>query len=71
MLATANFAAAIVFIAVGLVRWVVCLPMLIGSIVGGWLGARLGKRLSLGLVRIWTLLVTAATTFVFFARAYG
>jgi uncharacterized membrane protein YfcA len=71
MLATANFAAAIVFIAVGLVRWVVCLPMLMGSIVGGWLGARLGKRLSLGLVRIWTLLVTAATTFVFFARAYG
>lgn len=71
MLATANFAAAIVFISVGLVRWAACLPMLVGAIAGGWLGARLGKRLPLGLVRGWTLLVTAATTLVFFIRAYG
>lgn len=71
MLATANFAAAIVFISVGLVRWAMCLPMLVGAILGGWLGAKLGKGLPMGLVRAWTLLVTAATTFVFFARAYG
>jgi uncharacterized membrane protein YfcA len=71
MLATANFAAAIVFIAVGLVRWAACLPMLLGAILGGWLGAKLGKGLPLGLVRGWTLLVTAATTLVFFIRAYG
>ena len=71
MLATANFAAAILFIAVGLVRWAACLPMLGGAILGGWLGARLGKGLPLGLVRAWTLLVTAATTLVFFLRAYG
>lgn len=71
MLATANFAAAIVFAAVGLVRWGACLPMLIGAIVGGWLGAKLGKGLAPGLVRAWTLLVTGATTLVFFIRAYG
>ena len=71
MLAIANFAAAIVFIAVGLVRWVLCVPMLLGSIVGGSLGAKLGRRLSPGLVRAWTLLVTTATTIVFFIRAYG
>jgi hypothetical protein len=71
MLATANFAAAIIFIAVGLVRWTACLPMLVGAILGGWLGAKLGKRLPHGLVRGWTLLVTAATTVVFFVRAYG
>ena len=71
MLATANFAAAILFIAVGLVRWAACLPMLAGAILGGWLGAKLGKELPLGLVRAWTLLVTAATTLIFFARAYG
>ena len=71
MLATANFAAAIVFISVGLVRWAMCLPMLVGAIVGGWLGAKLGKGLPMGLVRAWTLFVTAATTFVFFVRAYG
>lgn len=71
MLAIANFAAAIVFIAVGLVRWWACLPMLAGAVLGGWLGAKVGKRLSHRLVRVWTLLVTAATTIVFFIRAYG
>ena len=71
MLAIANFAAAIVFIGVGLVVWAACLPMLVGSIFGGWIGAKLGKRLSHRLVRAWTLLVTAATTLVFFIRAYG
>jgi uncharacterized membrane protein YfcA len=71
MLAAANFAAALVFIAFAMVRWPVCLPMLLGSIVGGWLGARLGKRLSHDAVRVWTLLVTGATTAVFFVRAYG
>lgn len=71
MLAIANFAAAIVFITVGLVQWVLCVPMLVGSIAGGWLGAKAGRRLAPGLVRGWTLLVTAATTIVFFIRAYG
>ena len=71
MLAITNFAAALVFISVGLVRWAACVPMLLGAIVGGWLGAKLGKRLPHGLVRGWTLLVTAATTLVFFLRAYG
>ena len=71
MLAIANFAAAILFIAVGLVRWPACVPMLAGAILGGWVGARLGKGLPLGLVRAWTLLVTAGTTVVFFIRAYG
>jgi uncharacterized protein len=71
MLGIANFAAALVFISVGLVRWAACVPMLLGAIVGGWLGAKLGKRLPHGLVRGWTLLVTTVTTLVFFLRAYG
>ena len=71
MLATANAAAAIVFVLAGLVRWTACLPMLIGSVVGGWLGARIGKRLPAGAIRGWTLFVTGATTLVFFWRAYG
>jgi uncharacterized protein len=71
MLATANLAAAFVFVGTGLVRWTLCLPMLTGAILGGWLGAKLGKRLSHRLVRVWTLLVTAVTTLVFFVRAYG
>ena len=71
MLTVANGAAAIVFVSTGLVRWDAGVPMLIGAIVGGWLGAKLGKRLSPGTVRAWTLGVTSLTTIVFFVRAYG
>ena len=71
MLAVANLAAALIFIAFAMVWWWACLPMLLGSIVGGWLGAGLGKRLSARAVRVWTLLVTGATTLVFFLRAYA
>lgn len=71
MLAIANLAAAFVFVAFAMVWWWACLPMLAGSIVGGWLGAIIGKKLSPTAVRIWTLLVTGATTAVFFVRAYG
>lgn len=69
MLAVANGAAAIVFVLAGLVRWAACLPMLAGAIVGGWLGAKIGKRLPADAVRVWTLLVTGATTTIFFWRA--
>ncbi|MES2986485.1 MAG: sulfite exporter TauE/SafE family protein [Pseudomonadota bacterium] len=70
MLAVANLAAAFVFIATGLVQWWACLPMLAGAIIGGWLGARVGKKLPHGLVRAWTLIITGVTTIVFFWRAY-
>ncbi len=71
MLAVANFAAALLFIGFGLVTWWAAVPMIAGAILGGWLGAHLGKRLPPRFVRWWTLLVTAATTVVFFHRAYG
>lgn len=71
MLAVANLAAAIVFFGFAMVTWWACLPMLAGSILGGWLGARVGKSLSPRAVRTWTLLVTGATTAVFFFRAYA
>lgn len=71
MLAIANLAAAIVFVAFAMVWWWACLPMLAGSIIGGWLGAIIGKKLSPLMVRVWTLLVTGGTTLVFFLRAYA
>ena len=71
MLAVANLAAALVFIGFAMVWWWACLPMLLGSIAGGWFGAILGKRLTHRAVRIWTLLVTGGTTIAFFVRAYA
>lgn len=71
MLGVANAAAAVVFVAEGLVRWTAALPMLVGAILGGWAGAKLGQRLPARWTRAWTLLVTGATTLVFFHRAYG
>lgn len=70
MLAIANAAAALVFVVGGMVVWWACLPMLAGAILGGWVGAGVGKKLSPAMVRGWTLLVTGATTAVFFWRAY-
>lgn len=71
MLAIANTAAAFVFIGFGMVRWWLCLPMLAGAIIGGWLGAKVGNRLPPAAIRLWTLIVTGATTIVFFMRAYA
>lgn len=70
-LALANLAATAVFASLGLVAWQAALPMLAGAALGGTLGARAGKRLPPAAVRWWTILVTGATTMVFFIRAYG
>lgn len=71
MLTLGNLAAAGVFILTGLVRWSACVPMLTGAIIGGWAGAHFGRRLSPGIVHVWTLLVAIGTTIVFFWRAYS
>lgn len=71
MLAMANAAATIVFIGFAMAAWAAAVPMMLGAITGGWLGARVGRRLSPSLVRGWTLIVTIVTTTVFFVRAYG
>lgn len=71
MLATANTAATIVFVATGMVAWTLCLPMMVGGIIGGHFGAKLGLMLPAGVIRGWTLLVTVVTTAVFIWRAYA
>ncbi|HEX7822402.1 MAG TPA: sulfite exporter TauE/SafE family protein [Sphingobium sp.] len=71
MLAVANLAAAVIFLWFAMIDWRTVVPMLIGALIGGWLGAHVGKKLPVRAVRIWTLGVTAATTAVFFVRAYG
>ncbi len=71
MLGMANASATVIFVTFAMVGWAACVPMLVGAAIGGWVGALLGRRLSPGLVRGWTLTVTTVTTVVFFVRAYG
>ena len=60
-----NLAAALTFIAAGLVFWRLAALMAVGSILGGWGGARLAQRIGQGAVR-WVVvavgLVTGAAT---------
>ena len=71
MLATANMAAALVFVWFDMVSWPLCLAMMAGALLGGWLGAKVGQRLSPVVIRYWTLTVTIVTTAIFFWRAYA
>ncbi|GLS17773.1 UPF0721 transmembrane protein [Labrys miyagiensis] len=71
MVTAANTAAALCFIAAGTVYWVATLLVGAGALLGGYLGAYLGKRLPPVAVRAATLLIAAGMTVVFFARAYG
>lgn len=48
---SANLAATIVFVVVGPLDWRIVALLALGSIVGGWLGAHLGRRLPSGLLR--------------------
>ena len=71
MLATANGAALVLFVALGLVAWAQALPVAVGAVAGGVLGARLAMRLPAAAVRVAVLVTTYGTTAAFFWRAYG
>ncbi|MGO8411571.1 sulfite exporter TauE/SafE family protein, partial [Rhizobium ruizarguesonis] len=42
----------------------------IGAVIGGWIGAHIGRRLPSSFVRLLTLAFAFLTTAVFFSRAY-
>lgn len=71
MLTAANLAAVTIFLLFDFIDWRACLPMLVGGILGGWIGASFGKRLDPLFVRRMTLVVAAAATIIFFVRSYG
>jgi uncharacterized protein len=70
LLAVANAVAALVFIVMAMVDWRFAVPMLIGAVLGGHYGARIGLLLSPGAIRAITLVITGGTTAIFFWRAY-
>jgi uncharacterized membrane protein YfcA len=71
MVTAANTIAVLVFVAAHAVAWKETAVMALGAVVGGYLGAELGRRLPAPIVRAGTLLATAAITLAFFLRAYG
>lgn len=71
LVSAANSIAVLCFAISGIVHWRAALLVGIGAIVGGTLGAVLGKRLPSGLVQIATVVLALAMTITFFARSYG
>ena len=65
-----NGAAVLWFIAAGAVRWPQTLVMLIASVIGGYLGARLGRWLPAHIVCRFVIVLTTAVTVAFFVRAF-
>src|SRR5206468_222323 len=62
LLACANAAACVLFVAFGLIAWGRAAPVAAGGVVGGILGARLGLKLPARWVRWVTLAITYVTT---------
>ncbi|TFD87699.1 sulfite exporter TauE/SafE family protein [Cryobacterium serini] len=56
----ANLVSSIIFISSGTVDWVIALLIGVGSAFGGWIGARIGRRLPAPVLR--TILVVVALT---------
>ncbi|TAV43975.1 sulfite exporter TauE/SafE family protein (plasmid) [Rhizobium leguminosarum] len=70
MVTAANAVAVVVFVLAGAIVWQECIPMTVGAVIGGWIGAHIGRRLPSSVVRVLTLAVAFLTTAVFFSRAY-
>ncbi len=70
LVSAANTVAVLAFVLAGAVRWPQTLAMLVGGLLGGVAGARLGRVVAPNVTRLLTLCWTTAITGVFFARAY-
>jgi uncharacterized membrane protein YfcA len=71
LVSAANTVAVLIFILARSVRWPETLTMLAAAAVGGYFGARLGRRANAQAVRWGTLIVSSAITVAFFVKAYG
>jgi uncharacterized membrane protein YfcA len=66
----ANFAAVVCFVVAGEVWWPQTLAMLVGAAIGGYFGARVGRRLPVDVLRGIILTIMVTMTVIFFRRAY-
>jgi hypothetical protein len=65
-----NAVAVSLFIPAGKVWWPQTLVMLVGALAGGYLGARLARRVEQRYVRSAIIAISVAMTVVFFARTW-
>ncbi|WP_194724977.1 sulfite exporter TauE/SafE family protein [Noviherbaspirillum malthae] len=70
LVSAANVVAVLAFIAANAVRWPETLVMLVGAIIGGYGGARIGRRARPEIIRALTLLATSCITLAFFLKTY-
>ena len=70
LVSTANLMAVALFALAHAVAWPAALVMCAAATVGGYGGARVGRRTPARVIRLGTLLVTAGITLAFFLRAY-
>jgi uncharacterized membrane protein YfcA len=68
LVSATNGAAVVWFIAAGAVRWLETLVMMGASIIGGYLGALIGRWLPARVVRGFVVVLSATVTAVFFWR---
>jgi uncharacterized protein len=71
LVCAANVVAVLTFVVANAVRWPETLVMLVGAIIGGYGGARIGRRASPRVIRATMLLSTWSITAVYFARTYA
>lgn len=62
----ANIVSAVIFISSGTVDWTVALLIGVGSAAGGWIGARIGRRLPAPALRIILVVVALVAALVLF-----
>lgn len=70
LVTAANAAAIVLLVAAGIVRWTACVPMAGGAMAGGYIGARVGKRLSPRAAHVTAIVISVSITIVFFIRAH-
>lgn len=70
LVATANTVAVLIFIAARAVYWREASVLLVGALLGVYLGSQIGKRASAGAVRTLTLVLSITITVAFFVKEY-
>lgn len=71
LVGAANTVAVVIFIAAGSVRWPETLTMLVAAAIGGYFGAKLGRRANAQVVRWGTVIISSAITVAFFIKQYA